>query len=145
MNAIVSPDRLADIAATTKFTERFAITAEEMEGFAALSGDRNPVHGAADFARKLGFEGRVVYEGLLIARLSRLIATAVPGVSLWGGLRVDFHHPLYVGEPASLTVSVDEGLSTEGVAHLGFRVEARRGDEYRLVADGIVDALLRLA
>jgi acyl dehydratase len=147
MNAIVSPERLADIAAGKKFTDRFSVTAEDMEGFAALSGDRGPVHGAADFARRLGLEGRVVYEGLIVARLSRLIRMTVPGLSgsLWGGVRIDFHHPLYVGEPATLTVLLDEAMSTEGVAHLSFRVEAPRGADSRLIADGTVDALLRPA
>jgi 3-hydroxybutyryl-CoA dehydratase len=151
MNAIVSPERLADIAAGNKFTDRFSVTAEDMEGFAALSGDRSAVHGAADFARRLGLEGRVVYEGLIVARLSRLIGMNVPGLtgSLWGSLRIDFHHPLYVGEPAVLTLFVDEAMSTSGIARLSFRVEAPeisgRGEGARLVADGTVDTLLHPA
>lgn len=128
MNAIVSPERLA----APKITDRFAVTAEDMEGYAALSGDRSAVHGAADFARRLGLEGRVVYEGLIIARLSRLLAG-----KLWGGLHIDFHHPLYVGEPAVLAVFVDETLSTSGLAHASFRLEAGG----RLIADGSVDTL----
>jgi len=103
-----------------------------MEGFAALSGDRSAVHGAADFARRKGLEGRVVYEGLIVARLSRLVAG-----KLWGGLRIDFHHPLYVGEPAVMTLFADEAMSTTGVARFDFRVEAAG----RLVADGAIDTL----
>ena len=139
-------------AASRQITDRFCITAEDMEGFAALSGDRSAVHGAADFARRLGLEGRVVYEGLIVARLSRLIAMNVPGLagSLWGGLRIDFHHPLYVDEPAVLTLSVDESMSTGDMARSSFRVEARSagmGGEgsARLVADGTLDTLLRPA
>jgi acyl dehydratase len=141
MNAIVSPERLADPAAGQKFTDRFSVTAEDMEGYAALSGDRSAVHGAADFARRLGLEGRVVYEGLIVARLSRLTGMVVPGLAggLWGSLRLDFHHPLYVGEPAVMSLSVDEAMSTSGIARLSFRVEAGG----RLIADGAVDTLLR--
>ena len=147
MNAIVSLERLAGSAAGKTFTDRFSVTAEDMEGFAALSGDRSAVHGAADFARRLGLEGRVVYEGLIVARLSRLVGVVVPGLSgsLWGGLRIDFHHPLYVGEPAALTLLVDETNSTSGIAHLCFRVEAAGVAGERLVADGTLDTLLRPA
>ena len=78
MSAIVAPDRLGLLQAGQKFTDRFSIAAEDLEGFAALSGDRSAVHGAADFARRLGLDGRVVYEGLIIARLSRLIGRTCP-------------------------------------------------------------------
>ena len=147
MNAIVSSQRLADIAAGKKFIDRFSVTSEDMEGFAALSGDRSAVHGAADFARRLGLEGRVVYEGLVVVRLSRLLGMNAPGLSgsLWGGLRIDFHHPLYVGEPAVLTLCVDEAMSTSGVVRLSFRIEAAGGEGARLVADGTLDTLLRSA
>jgi acyl dehydratase len=141
MNAIVSPEQLADPSAGQKFTDRFSVTAEDMEGYAALSGDRSAVHGAADFARSIGLEGRVVYEGLIVARLSRFTGMVVPGLAggLWGGLRMDLHHPLYVGEPAVMTLFVDDAMSTSGVARLSFRVEAGG----RLIADGAVDTLLR--
>jgi 3-oxoacyl-[acyl-carrier protein] reductase len=132
MNAIVSSDRLA----TRKITDRFSVTSEDMEGFAALSGDRSPVHGAADFARRLGLEGRVVYEGLIVARLSRLV-----GGNLWGALRIDFHYPLYVGEPAVMTLVADETMSTSGIARFDFRLEAGG----RLIADGAIDTLSRPA
>ena len=143
MNAIVSPAELADFAASRKYTDRFSVAAEDMEGYAALSGDRSPVHSAADFARRLGLEGRVVYEGLIVARLQRLIGMNVsgPGGSLWAGLRIDFHHPLYVGEPAVMTLRVDEALPVSGMTRLSFRVEAGG----RRVADGAVDTLLRPA
>lgn len=143
MNAIVSLERLQRLQAGQNFTDRFAIAAEDMEGFAALSGDRSPVHGAAGFARRLGLEGRVVYEGLIVARLSRLIGMNVPGLAdgLWGGLRIDFHHPLYVGEAAVLTLTIDDLLPTSGMARLSFRVEAAG----RIIADGMLDTLLREA
>ncbi|HYC63270.1 MAG TPA: MaoC family dehydratase [Reyranellaceae bacterium] len=139
MNAIVSPERLI----APRITDRFSVTAEDMEGFAVLSGDRSAVHGAADFARRLGLEGRVVYEGLIVARLSRLVSQTVPGLAggLWGGLRIDFHHPLYVGEPAVMTLLADEAMSTSGVARFDFRIEASG----RLIADGVIDTLSRPA
>lgn len=146
MNAIVAPDRLGLLQAGQKFTDRFSIAAEDMEGFAALSGDRSAVHGAADFARRLGLDGRAVYEGLIIARLSRLIGMNVPGLAhgLWGGLRMDFHHPLYVGEAAVLTLVIDDLLPTSGMARLSFRVEAFGVEGGgRLIADGVLDTLLR--
>jgi acyl dehydratase len=147
MNAITSPDLLVEQTSAPSFADRFCVTAEDMEGFAAVSGDRSPVHGAADFARGLGLEGRVVYEGLIVARLSRLVSANLPGktsgpwTGLWGGLRIDFHHPLYVGEPATMRLALDDLLPTSGVARLSFRVEAGG----RLIADGGIDMLTHAA
>lgn len=44
------------------------ITGEMMEDFRRLSGDINPLHCEADFARERGYKDRVVY-GMLTASL----------------------------------------------------------------------------
>ncbi len=139
MNAIVSPDLLRPLQVGRTVTDHFSISSQDMAGFAALSGDRSLLHGTCDFARMLGLEGRVVYEGLLVIRLTRLIGVNLPALadSLWGGLRLDFHHPLYVGEEATLTVTVDDVLPTSCIVRLGLRVQAAG----RLIADGGLDAL----
>ncbi len=139
MNAIVSHDILRPLQVGRSFTDRFSISSVDMAGFAALSGDRSLVHGTCDFARHLGLEGRVVYEGLLVIRLTRLIGVKLPSLadSLWGGLRMDFHHPLYVDEDAALTVTIDDILPTSCIVRLGLRVAAAG----RLIADGSLDTL----
>ncbi|MBM3644184.1 MAG: hypothetical protein FJX02_07570 [Alphaproteobacteria bacterium] len=141
MNALVEPASLAAPRAGRCFSEQFTITAEDMEGFAAITGDRRPIHAAADFARQSGFSGRVVYEGLVVARLSRSIARcgATETDGLWGELRVEFHHPLHVGEAALLRLSVDEVLPESSVACLSFRLDTVQ----RPVASGSVDILMR--
>ena len=57
---------------------------------------------------------------------------------------MDFHHPLYVGEAAVLTLVIDDLLPTSGMARLSFRVEAFGVEGGgRLIADGVLDTLLR--
>ena len=145
MNAIVSRHLLTPLQVGRSYTDRFSISPEDMAGFAALSGDRSLVHGTCDFARRLGLEGRVVYEGLLVIRLTRLIGINMPSLAngLWGGLRMDFHHPLYVGEDATLTLAIDDLLPTSCMARLSFRVKTGCSEgEGRLVAEGGLDTLV---
>lgn len=93
-----------DLAEGAEARLTFTIGEAEMRAFAALSGDANPLHSDAAFARARGFAGAVVYGGLIIAQVSKLIGTELPGRdAVWTGIRLDFRKPLYVGEAAELT------------------------------------------
>ncbi len=85
----------------------FRVTSADMAAFAALSGDVNPLHADDAYARRCGFRGRVVYGGLLVAAVSRLLGTRLPGPGcVWHRLSIDFRAPLYLGEPAELSATV---------------------------------------
>jgi 3-hydroxybutyryl-CoA dehydratase len=79
----------------------FSVTAADMEKFLELSGDDSLIHSSPDFAVGHGFEGVVVYGGILLAKLSRCLGRQLPGprgISL--GWSIRYHAPLYVGETA---------------------------------------------
>jgi 3-hydroxybutyryl-CoA dehydratase len=118
----------------------FAISAEQMRAFEALSGDRSPVHVDAGFACAGGFEGPVVYGGLLVAQLSRLIGMELPGRhALWTGLRIQFVRPLYVGQRARLEAEIRH--VSEAVRAVDLRFEVRAGDV--AIASGTAEVSLR--
>jgi acyl dehydratase len=97
----------------------FRVSDADMANFAALSGDYNPLHLDDDFARGKGFEGRVVYAGLLVAKVSQLIGMHLPGRdSVWASLALDFRQPLYVNEPAQLEGSIDKFSDAAGLVLL---------------------------
>lgn len=74
-----------------------------MESFRQISGDDNPIHSDDAFARARGFDGAIVYGALLVAVVSSLLGTKLPGHGcVWHSLKIDFRGPLYVGEPGSL-------------------------------------------
>jgi 3-hydroxybutyryl-CoA dehydratase len=123
------------MAVDTQATARveFCITDREMEVFRALSGDTNPLHDDASYARRRGFDGRVVYGGLLVAQVSRLLGAHLPGDGcVWRSLTLRFRSPLYVGEAARLTATVTHANEDLGVMDLKLRIEAGG----RTVADG---------
>ena len=87
----------------------FTIDDADMEAFAVLSGDRNPLHRDQDFAKSRGFSGCVVYGALLVAKVSRLVGMDLPGRdALWNSLQIQFVAPLIVGERARLEASVTQ-------------------------------------
>jgi 3-hydroxybutyryl-CoA dehydratase len=130
---------LADLAEGVRAVVDFTITAEDMEKFAALSGDYNPLHRDQDFARQKGFKGTVVYGALLIAKISGLIGMQLPGLdSLWGSIAMQFNQPLYVGEPARAEGAVVAVSKSTGLIVL--KLTVRSND--RLLAMGKAEVLL---
>lgn len=117
----------------------FTVTARDMDAFRALSGDDNPLHSDADFARARGFEGPVVYGALMVAAISRLLGTRLPGPGcVWHSLKIDFRNPLYVGQPATLKGVVRYCNDSLGLLRVTLEVSA--GD--RLLAKGEAQASL---
>lgn len=85
----------------------FVVSDSDMETFASLSGDRNPLHCDDTFARSKGFAGRVVYGALLVARISQVIGMELPGRdAVWTGLEIQFVSPLMLGEAAEIEATV---------------------------------------
>jgi 3-hydroxybutyryl-CoA dehydratase len=111
----------------------FRVSHADMANFAALSGDYNPLHTDDDFARGKGFQGRVVYAGILVSKVSRLIGMQLPGRdSVWASLALDFRQPLYVDEPAQLEGLVDKFSDSAGIVLL--KLVMRSGE--KLLARG---------
>jgi len=64
---------VSDISVGSNVNDNFVITLEDMSSFSIISGDYNPLHIDNKFAIDKGFEGVVVYGGLIIAKISKLI------------------------------------------------------------------------
>jgi 3-hydroxybutyryl-CoA dehydratase len=110
-----------------------------MEAFAALSHDRNPLHWDTGFAQAAGFSGPVVYGGLLVAMVSRMLGSELPGPGcVWHSVTLQFREPLYPDEPARCDARVIHW--NEDLKVIRLAVEIRAAD--RLVASGEVQAIL---
>ena len=135
--AVQSVSPLAAVETGHRISIEFTLGDAEMHGFARVSGDDNPLHANDGFAREHGFAGRVVFGGLLVATISRLLGTKLPGHGcVWHSLSINFRNPLYVGEPARLTGTVVYVNSELALLRLELRVTA--GD--RLIAEGEAQA-----
>lgn len=128
-----------ELAAGAAASVDFVISAEELDQFAALSGDYNPLHVDTEFARSKGFEGAVVHGALLVAKISQLIGMHLPGRdSVWTGLALQFRKPLYVGRQARVEAIVEQLSPATGMVLLKLKVRA--GDI--LLAKGEAEVLL---
>ncbi|MES1188285.1 MAG: MaoC/PaaZ C-terminal domain-containing protein [Myxococcales bacterium] len=118
----------AELTEGVRVVAPLCIDAGQMQRFAELSGDFNPLHTDDAFARRKGFDGQVVYGALLIAKISELIGMRLPGKnSVWASLSVDFLKPLYVDQSAELEAVVARTSTGTGLVELGLTL--RRGDK----------------
>jgi 3-hydroxybutyryl-CoA dehydratase len=76
------------------------VTEQMMSGFLAQTGDINPLHVDAEYARSRGFDSVVVYGLLASSFYSTLVGVYLPGRdALLHGLNLSFQKPVYVGVP----------------------------------------------
>lgn len=94
-----------------------------MKGFAEISGDKNPIHTSLSHAIDKGFDGKVVYGGLIVAQISRMIGMDFPGDnSLWNGLKIDFIKPLMIGKEALIEATVTHESEATSSSMIDFMI-----------------------
>lgn len=108
---------------------RHEVTAEEVDAFAQLSGDVNPLHLDDAFGRRYGFRGRVVQGALVSAFISRVLGTELPGPGcLWLTQSVRFTRPVYIADPIEVVVRVVHKSESLRTLVLETTVENLRGE-----------------
>jgi 3-oxoacyl-[acyl-carrier protein] reductase len=75
------------------------VTVNEVDSFAKLTGDYNPVHIDPEFAKLTNFGKRVVHGMLTSSFISTIIGMRIPGPgSLWLSQTINFVNPTYIGD-----------------------------------------------
>ena len=91
------------------------------------------------FARSRGFERAIVYGGLMLAQLSFVLGSRIPGdhgvSTRW---TIDYRRALYVGEAAVLRLEVTDVSPATGIIETKFSIRASE----RLIATGKTQSLV---
>jgi acyl dehydratase len=133
-------DRLFDaMTPGTSATFDWTVTEAEIDGFAALSGDINPLHVDADHARAEGFEDRVAHGFLLGAKVSALIGTRLPGKRcLLLEQRLAYPDPVYPGNEVTISAEIAERQEDLQLVTLNIRATRMQNGTALTVARGKV-------
>ncbi|MEK6721809.1 MAG: MaoC family dehydratase [Chloroflexota bacterium] len=103
------------------------ITASDVEAFARLTGDRNPLHFDASFAASTRVGALVVQGGLTTGLFNALVAMELPGPgSVFLHQEWDYPAPVFVGDTVTAEVEVVEARADKPITTL--RCVARRTD-----------------
>jgi acyl dehydratase len=113
------------VGATATWTRTF--TADDVEAFAAISGDRNPLHFDAKFAASTRAGGLIVHGGLTAGLFNALVAMELPGPgSVFLHQEWDYPAPVKVGDTVTAHAEVIEARADKPITRL--RCVARLGD-----------------
>ena len=103
------------------------IGTEDVEAFARISGDRNPLHFDAEFAAATRFGRLVVQGGLTTGLFNALVGMALPGPgSVFLHQEWDYPAPAYIGDTVTADAEVIEARADKPITRL--RCVARRQD-----------------
>ena len=113
------------IGATATWTRTFS--ADDVEAFAAISGDRNPLHFDADFAARTRAGGLIVHGGLTTGLFNALVAMKLPGPgSVFLHQEWDYPAPVYIDDTVTAEAEVIEARTDKPITRL--RCVARNHD-----------------
>jgi acyl dehydratase len=83
------------------------VTARDVELYAEITGDRNPLHFDADFAARTRFGGLVAQGGITAGMLNALVAMDLPGPgTVFMSQSLRYLAPTYLGDTLTAEVEV---------------------------------------
>jgi acyl dehydratase len=104
------------------------VTAEDIERFTAMTGDRNPLHYDADLAAATRFGGIVVQGGVTTGLLNAVVAEDLPGPgSVFLHTDWSYRAPVRPGDTITATVEVLERRSDKPISRLRTVIENQDG------------------
>ena len=119
-----------DLSVGDRFEFTKTITDEDVHGFAAASGDTNPLHLDDEFAEKTRFRGRIVH-GTLVGGLISAALARVPGLVIYLSQDVEFHNPVRIDDRITAECEIVEDLGKNQ-----YRLTTRVVDGEEVVIDG---------
>lgn len=85
------------------------ITGADIAAFAQLSGDRNPLHVDAEFARGTSFQRPVAHGMILASYVSTLVGMHLPGPgALWSNQSFRWLKPVFAGDEVEVVLRVTQ-------------------------------------
>ena len=110
------------------------ITEADIVQYAGITGDFNPIHIDAEYAKRSAFGERVAHGMLVSGLISTVLGTRLPGPdSIYLEQELKFRAPVKIGDTITAVVTVTEKHDQKQLMTLKTTVSNQRG---RVVVDG---------
>lgn len=101
--------KFEDLSVGMTHQTEHVITEKDIELFAEVSGDRNPLHMDEEFAKKTPFGQRIAHGALTASYISGILGNDLPGPgSIFVGLNMRFRRPVLIGSLVIVKVEISE-------------------------------------
>ena len=116
--------KVGDSAEITKTIEQ-----SDIDAFASVTGDRNPVHVDEEFAKSTRFGKRIAHGMLTASLISAVLANKLPGEgSVYLGQTLQFVAPVFPGDEITARVTVKEIREDKPIVKLETICMNQRGE-----------------
>ena len=105
------------------------VTQAQITAYADASGDHNPIHLDAEFARSVGLPGTIAHGLLEMGIATEAVARWAGGYDRVASLRCRFSKPLLPGDTVTCTGRVVEVDESQGLATLDIEATSSSGDK----------------
>jgi acyl dehydratase len=109
-------------------TQTFRITRADLVGYAAASGDQNPIHQDESVARSVGLPGVIAHGMYTLALVGRAVATWTGGAEVVE-LGCKFTNPVVVPAEGAVEVVVSGAVKSVGDGLATLALEVTCGDQ----------------
>jgi 3-oxoacyl-[acyl-carrier protein] reductase len=117
------------------------ISANDVDDFAKLTGDTNPLHMDDDFAFRTQFHRRVVHGMLLASYVSSLVGMQCPGPgALWSQQNFRWKLPVFIGDRIQLSLCVTHKSTGSRTLTIGVKAMNQDG-KVVMEGEGVVSVL----
>jgi 3-hydroxybutyryl-CoA dehydratase len=120
------------IGQTATFSKTF--TEQDVVAFANISGDHNPLHLDAEYAKTTRFGARIAHGALTAGVITAVLGTDLPGIgSIYMSQTTRFLKPVYFGDTVTATVEITALRPDKGIVTLKTICSNQHGE---IVAEG---------
>jgi 3-hydroxybutyryl-CoA dehydratase len=100
---------LEDLEVGMSATTSMTITGEQIDTFAKITGDYNPIHVDEEAAKAAGFPGRIAHGALSASLISAVLGNDLPGPgAVFVELNLRFRRPALIGDEVTAVATVQE-------------------------------------
>lgn len=112
-----------------KATRQMTLTPDDVETYARLTGDHNPLHFDRSFAERTRFGGLIVQGGLTTGLIHAIVAMDVPGPgTVFLSQDWKFTAPVYIGDTITAEVEIVHVHDTKPVTQIRVTVDRQDGE-----------------
>ncbi len=105
------------------YERTFSITQEQINKFAELSGDKNPLHIDLEYAANSPFGKPIVHGVLTISIFSQIIGMEFPGAgTIYLGQNLNFRRPVFPDHEYRAELEVTEVIEGKHIASIQTRI-----------------------
>lgn len=117
-----------EFAVGQKASRTMTLTQAQVDQFAELTGDYNPLHFDPDFAASTRFGQAVVQGGLTTGLLHAIVAMDLPGPgTVFMSQNWKFTAPVFIGDTITATVCIEHVHETKPVTQISVEVYRQDG------------------